>query len=74
MEAAWLRRVLAARARRLLQLRRRLRAHERLARFRGFEFSCLDASGERRSGFFGVRCSRGRNSKFRERSVALCGE
>ncbi|XP_026319170.1 uncharacterized protein LOC113229702 [Hyposmocoma kahamanoa] len=44
VEAAWLRRVLAGRARRLLQLRRRLRAHERLARFRGFEFSCLDAS------------------------------
>lgn len=46
VEAAWVRRVVATRAARLLQLRRHLRARERLALFRGFEFSCLDASGE----------------------------
>lgn len=41
-----MRRVVAKRTAQLLQLRRRLRAQERLSQFQGFEFSCLDTSGE----------------------------
>lgn len=45
VEAAWVRRVVASRVAQVLQLRRGLRAQERLARFRGFEVARLDTSG-----------------------------
>lgn len=54
-----MRRVVAMRAAEVLSLRRRLRAQERLLRFRGFCFSSLDVSGERSASAAGrMRCER----------------